>query len=243
MRHPPPTGSWPGGRGPSFGPGDAHGGSGQMEPRAETYTPPIVSDVPLPLVPGLPVWFEGAFDREGKLVRALEELGPLTDRDVLLIGDVPAWLADRLVSTGARVERAVSAATPADGATPADADVVIGAWSSFRGVDPGEVADAQRWLRPGGRLLIVHDYGRDDIATLTGDRPESSTWSRRGGPFTAAGFKIRVVHCFWTFDSMDDAASFLGAAFGEAGAECAASLRRARLSHNVAIYHRTAGPA
>lgn len=196
-----------------------------------------MSDVPLPLVPSLPGWFEAAFDREGKLVRALDELGPLADRDVLLIGVVPAWLTDRLVATGARVQGTDDAAAVA----PAAADVAIGAWSSFRGIDPEELADAQRGLGPGGRLLIVHDYGRDDIATLTGDRPESSTWSRRGGPFTAAGFKIRVVHCFWTFDSLDDAASFLSAAFGEAGAESAASLRRARLSHNIAIYHRTAG--
>ena len=72
-------------------------------------------------------------------------------------------------------------------------------------------------LRPGGRLLVVHDYGRDDVSRLRGDLPEYGPWSRRDGPFLADGFKVRVVHCFWTFDSTRGAAAFLDAAFGDAG--------------------------
>ena len=33
-----------------------------------------------------------------------------------------------------------------------------------------EVADAARVLRPGGRILAVHHYGRDDVAPLFPDR-------------------------------------------------------------------------
>ena len=51
------------------------------------------------------------------------------------------------------------------------------------------------------------------------------------GPVPArAGFKIRVVHCFWTFASIEEARAFLGDAFGEAGEAVGAGLKRPRLS-------------
>lgn len=210
---------------------------------ARTYTPPIVSDLSLLLDPALSGWIDRAFDLEGKVVRGLEELGPIADRDVIVVGGLPG-IVDRIENAGARIVR-VSPDDPAERAEPAEravADVVLGAWSAFRGVDAIEIDEAVGRLRPGGRLLVVHDYGRDDIARLAGERQESVSWSRRDGPFTAAGFRIRVVHCWWTFTSVDEAGSFLRDAFGEAGAAFGATLRRPRLSHNVAIYHRGAEP-
>ena len=50
----------------------------------------------------------------------------------------------------------------------ASADVLIGCWTSFRGPDAAEFAEAARILRPGGRLLVLHDYGRDDVSKLLG---------------------------------------------------------------------------
>jgi hypothetical protein len=88
-------------------------------------------------------------------------------------------------------------------------------------------------------LLIVHDYGRDDVSRLRGDLPEYGLWTRRDGPFLRGGFKIRVLHCWWTFDSLDEAEAFLGAAFGLIGRAVASQLRRPRLSYNVVIYHRS----
>ena len=70
---------------------------------------------------------------------------------------------------------------------------------------------------------------------------EEGAWSRRDGPFVRNGFRIRVLHCFWTFDTTAAATAFLGDAFGEAGRAVAAGLKRPRLSYNVAIYHRTRG--
>ncbi len=208
-------------------------------------------DLPLAADPDLTAWLARAFDQEGKIVRALVELGPIEDRDVAAWGALPAWFAGRLDAAGVRrapagdvASAAGFASAPATShpaaapATPASADLVLGAWSSFRGADPAEIADAERLLRPDGRLVALHDYGRDDIARLTGDRPEYSTWSRKDGPFTAAGFKIRVLHCWWTFTSVEEAGGFLAEAFGAAAAELAASLRRPRLAHNVAVYHR-----
>ena len=97
------------------------------------------------------------------------------------------------------------------------ADVIVSFWSGFRSASIDELQEADRVLRHDGRLLVVHDYGRDDVSRLRGDLPEYGTWSRRNGWFLKNGFRIRVVHCFWTFDSMDAAASFLVDTFGPVG--------------------------
>jgi hypothetical protein len=125
--------------------------------------------------------------------------------------------------------------------TDHSADVILSAWTGFRGVGERELAEADRVLRPDGRLIVIHDYGRDEVSRLRGDLPEYGSWSRRDGPFIRNGFRIRVLHCFWTFDSIPEAARFLGDAFGEIGASLGSGLKRPRLSYNVAVYHRTRG--
>ena len=101
--------------------------------------------------------------------------------------------------------------------------------------------EAGRVLRPGGRLLVLHDYGRDEVSRLRGDLPDYGLLSRRDGPYLRGGFKVRVVHCFWTFESIDEARGFLEAAFGTVGGEVAAAMKRPRLTYNVAVYHKTFG--
>ena len=204
-----------------------------------------MSDHPYPFGPDLAARFEAAFDRAGKIFRGLEALGSgeapatLAGRDVVLVDATGGPIRRGLAAAGARIVDA-PLSLPLRLALPdASADVVIGLWSAFRGRVPTEVVEVDRVLRPGGRHLVVHDYGRDDVSRILGSRPEYGTWSQRGGPFLSGGFRVRVLHCFWDFDSPEATTAFLDEAFGPAGATVAATLKRPRLSYNVAIFHRS----
>jgi hypothetical protein len=207
--------------------------------------PRPVPDLPFALPFALPsvqaTALAAALDRERKIERALETLGPVAGRDVAVVSGSLNGAAS-LAALGARLTHLESLLGDAARELPdGSADTIVSAWWAFRGVDPAELAAADRLLRPGGRLLVLHDYGRDDVSRLRGDLPEYGAWSRRNGPFLANGFRVRVLHCFWTFDTLGDAQGFLGEAFGADGTALAGSLKRPRLSYNVAVYHRTRG--
>lgn len=198
-----------------------------------------MSDLPLSLVPALEPAFLQALDPPGKLVAAIDALGTVAGSDVLLVDATGGPIVRGLVAAGARAAH-VGLTRPLQlEAADGSADVVLGLWSSFRGVVRRDMAEVDRVLRPGGRHLVVHDYGRDDVSRLYGARPEYGAWSQRTGPFLTGGFRVRVVHCFWEFDSPETTSAFLTAAFGDAGAQVAATLKRPRLSWNVAVYHRS----
>jgi hypothetical protein len=206
-----------------------------------------VADLPFPLDPSLASTLARALDVEGKIPRALDALGPIGGRDVVLVGGGEAEM-QRLTALGGRLTNVDPGAGDGGGAggwpvPDGSADVVVASWSAFRGADKAELAQADRVLRANGRLLVIHDYGRDDVARLRGEPPEQLAWSRRDGPFLRGGFRIRVLHCFWTFDSLGAARDFLRAAFGEVGEAVGIELKRPRLSWNVALYHRGRGRA
>lgn len=174
----------------------------------------------------------------------MEALGPVADRDVVLVDGDGGRIAAELARSGARVTVVEQDPAASLGLPDASADVIVGCWSAYRGIDPAEQAEADRVLRPDGRLLVLHDYGRDDVSRLADpDLPEYATWSRRDGPFLRAGFRVRVVHAWWTFDSVEQARELLSEAFGERGTSLAVELRRPRLSWNLAVYHRDRGGA
>lgn len=203
-----------------------------------------MADLPLDLPADLAQRLAAVLDIEGKIPRALESLGPLGNREVVLVDGSGGLRAAQLTKLGAKV-RVVESGGPDGYGLPAEsADALISCWSAFRPPTPSEIAEAERVVRPGGRLLVVHDYGRDDVSHIRDDaaeRPEYGSWSRRDGPFLAGGFKVRVVHCWWTFESVEVAQAFVADAFGDAGRRYAGSLRRARLSYNIAVYHRDVG--
>jgi SAM-dependent methyltransferase len=200
-----------------------------------------VADLPLDLTGELADRLLRALDREGKIVRALDALGPVVDRDVFVVDPGGGVRANQLAAIGARLASVPVPAGGTAGLPDASMDAVVAFWSAFRAPSPDEVAEADRVLRQGGRLLVLHDYGRDDVSRLRGDLPEYGSWSKRDGWYLRTGFRMRVIHCFWTFDTLVEAHDFLEPAFGQAGAAMADSLKRPRLSYNVAIYHRTRG--
>lgn len=197
-----------------------------------------MADLPVDLSIDLGERLSRVIDVEGKIPRALDALGPVAGRDVVLVDGADGLRARQLRELGGRVRLAGSDGVRID-APDHSADVMVSFWSSFRGSVPEELAEARRALRPSGRLLVVHDYGRDDVSHLVGERPDYGAWSKRNGPFLASGFKVRVVHCFWTFESMEECGAFLDAAFADQGRAVASKLKRPRLSYNVAIYHRS----
>ena len=198
-----------------------------------------MSDLPVALPSELEPAFLRAFDPAGKIGAAIDALGPVRERDVLVVDAAAGPVLASLEAAAARLTRTPLAEPFRLDAPDASADVVLGLWSSFRGVDAAELAEVDRVLRPGGRHLVVHDYGRDDVAHLHGERPEYGAWSHRGGPFLKGGFRVRVVHCFWEFETQEAATGFLASAFGDRGAAVAETLKRPRLAYNVAIYHRS----
>ena len=198
-----------------------------------------MADLPFELAAPLAQRLRTFADIEGKIPRALQALGPLTNRRVGLI-DVPAGALRDALAADADVRDLPRGAELAIELPDESLDTVVSLWSGFHGVDPRAIAEVDRVLAPFGRLLVVHDYGRDDASALADpDAPQYGRWSRRDGPFLRdAGFKIRVLHCFWTFPSIDAAREFLAEAFGERGVEVGDGLKRPRISWNVAVYHR-----
>ena len=184
-------------------------------------------------------------DPDGKLPAALEALGPVADRDVVVLDCGNGFRARQLSEIGARV---ASFAFPLSEAAMAElagwvgrADAVVVPWSEMATPGSRFLAEANALLRPCGRLLVIHDYGRDDVWSLRPENQERAVaWSHRYGPFLGAGFRIRVIHCWWTFESVEHARELLGTVFGSVGEETAEKMKRPRLEYSIAIYHRSA---
>ena len=200
-----------------------------------------MADLPIDLGPRLAERLARVLDVEAKIPRALDALGRIGGRDVLLVDGADGIRARQLAELGARVTFADADGLARIDAPDGSADVLASLWSPFRGSTASETAEATRVLRPGGRLLVLLDYGRDEVSHLRGDLPEYGLLSRRDGPLLRNGFRVRVLHCFWTFSSIEEAHGFLGESFGRIGREVAAGMTRPRLSYNVAVYHRTFG--
>lgn len=182
-----------------------------------------------------------AVDAEGRLPAALDALGPVAGRDVAVLDATDGPGPRRLLALGAWVRTApagILARLP-----DASADVLV-AWRTgfFPSADDwrDDLAQAGRVLRGDGRLLVVKDYGRDEVTPLFGDEVrarELVSYSHPKGPFLGSGFRVRVLHCWWQWETHEDAAAALGTWFGETGRSIAEGMRRPRLSYKVGVYH------
>jgi hypothetical protein len=182
-----------------------------------------------------------AVDAEGKIPRALEAHGPFAGRDVVLFGASPErarWLTE----AGARLSVVADPATEPAWPPDSSADIAVAFWAAFDGPDrAASLARAELLLRPAGQLLVVLDYGRDDLDVVRGLEATADlvAWSRPNGWFLSRGFRVRVVHAFWQFDSIEEGGELLRAAYGPAAEPAITRLRRPRLAHNVAVYRWT----
>jgi hypothetical protein len=185
----------------------------------------------------------GALDRERKIDRAVASLVGFPKRKVVVVDRIGSERAERLREAGADVTLVQS--LDAAGLRASSADAIVGFWNILAARSPRfeeELRVIERALARGGTAVAVHDYGRDDASLLLADesrRQELVAWSNRRGPFLGRGFKIHVLHCWWQFESIDRAREVLASAFGPPGDALASTLRQPRVSHKVAIYHRT----
>ncbi|MGH2467793.1 MAG: hypothetical protein ACRDGL_08705 [Candidatus Limnocylindrales bacterium] len=205
-------------------------------------------DAPIQLAdPRLQARLSAVIDVEGKIPRALDELSSVRDRRVLLL-DAAArgHLARALRDLGARLTTRRSMRL--EGLTPASFDLLIVCWRGFDGDGPEMAAlqGAAGVLAPGGRIVALQAYGRDDLTPLLADPGREArlvAWSHRLGPLLTSGWRVRTLHCWLSFGSLRGARGFLGAAFPATGPQVAAELRRPRLSFKVGLYHRSVGAA
>ncbi len=185
-------------------------------------------------------------DVEDKIPRTLATLGSMAGRRTLLLGARPgSFRARQLDVLGAQVVTWPDVTGPASSDEPFD--VAVTWWDGFDDGESDPVAPltpVEQLLAPGARLLVVQDYGRDEVSPLYGDPARDARlqqWSRRDGPVLGAGFKVRTLHCRWTFPDLSAAADLLHRAFPATGAAIAARMVRPRLDYRVAVYHRIVG--
>ncbi len=102
------------------------------------------------------------------------------------------------------------------------------------------IDEALRVLRPGGRLIVMGHYGRDDVAALL--EPEVvahalDATQRRTGWWLRNGFKIKVVHA--KLDLRDDASAheLLPRLYGDRGRAYLMGPHRPVLELKLGLYH------
>ena len=105
------------------------------------------------------------------------------------------------------------------------------------------IAEARRVLRPGGRLIVIGHYGRDDVASLL--EPEViahaiDATQRRTGWWLRNGFKIKVVHAKLDLGDAETAHELLPRLFGDRGRAYLMGPRRPALRLNLGLYHMAA---
>lgn len=103
------------------------------------------------------------------------------------------------------------------------------------------IAEALRVLRPGGRLIVIGYYGRDDIATLL--EPEVvahalEATQRRSGWWLRNGFKIKVVHARLDLGDEATANELLPRLYGDRGRAYLMGPHRTSLELKLGLYHR-----
>jgi SAM-dependent methyltransferase len=205
------------------------------------------------------------FDPERRVLAALERITPLSGKRIADvgtgIGHYPMLLARRtgrtygiesdpeLLEAARRrageahqpniriVEGSPTALPLRDGAV----DLVLSGTIEPEDSALPAVAEAMRVLRPGGRLVAIGYYGRDDVAALL--EPEVVAYAlaatqRRTGWWLRNGFKIKVVHTSLELGDEETASALLPRLYGDRGRAYLMGPHRTSLALKLGLYHR-----
>ena len=195
--------------------------------------------------PILPAWSEPdaalharlgeAIDPDRKVLAALERVVPLSGKR---IADVGPGIGSESHHPNVRIVEGEATALPLrDRAV----DVVL---TSLIDPDDGSlpaVREALRVIRPGGRLVAIGHYGRDDVSALLEpevvERVLEST-QRRTGWWLRNGFKIKVVHARLDLGDATTAHELLPRLYGDRGRAYLMGAHRSSLRLYLVIFHR-----
>ena len=103
------------------------------------------------------------------------------------------------------------------------------------------IAESLRVLRPGGRLIAIGYYGRDDVAQLLEPEVVAASMDatrRRTGWWARNGFKIKVVHARVDLSDAAVAHDLLPRLYGDRGRAYLMAPHRPWLRLNLGLYHR-----
>jgi SAM-dependent methyltransferase len=205
-----------------------------------------------------------AIDPERKVLEALERITPLSGRRIADvgtgIGHYPMLLARRTGRTygvESDPELLAEARRRAAGSGQPNLRIVEGDFPSLplrdatvdivltNRIEPDDaslasVREALRVLRPGGRLVVIGYYGRDDVADLL--EPEvvahaRTATKRRSGWWLRNGFKIKVVHARLDLGDSATAHELLPRLYGDRGRAFLMRPHRSSLRLNLGLYH------
>ena len=215
--------------------------------------------------PELHARLTAAIDPERKVLDALERMMPLGGKRIADvgtgIGHYPMLLARRTGRTygieaqapllpearqrateshqpNIRIVEGTPTALPLrDGAV----DLVLTAGLTPDDTSLPAIAEAMRVLRPGGRLVVIGYYGRDDVAPLL--EPEVVAQSieathRRTGWWLRNRFKIKVVHARVDLSDPDIAHDLLPRLYGDRGRAYLMAPHGTSLRLKLGLFHR-----
>jgi SAM-dependent methyltransferase len=202
-----------------------------------------------------------AIDPEGRIPAAMQAAAPIEGRSLL---DVGAGVGDRTI-VYARLAEKVYALEPDPKALPilrgrirssgvsnvtvltAGAEaipleensvhVAYATWAYFfgPGSEPG-LAEVERVVQPGGDIVVVQNYGHDELARLwTPDEARCEEWPPW---FAEHGFGCNIVDTVWRFQSPEEAVAVLGFLWGEGTQTHVQESGRVEFGYKVAVYHR-----
>ena len=102
------------------------------------------------------------------------------------------------------------------------------------------IDEAMRVLRPGGRLIVIGYYGRDDVGPLLDPdvvRMARDATQRRTGWWLRHDFKIKVVHARLELRDEATAQDLLVRLYGDRGRAFLASPHKTSLELKLGLYH------